>query len=183
MVINFICRASKANANGFSPLELSIIINKKRRIISLDMRLKSSSFNPKTQRFRANKIANEYIDSVTNKVYSIVTEMNNKNMEINVETFVDIFKHGFESNNISILSLLHDHIEDLKVKSRAGQITSTTVDKYVVTRGYIIKYLKSEYNKDDILVKDITPLFVDNFYTYLLKYMANICMFYDILYQ
>ena len=35
MVINFICRASKADKSGQSPLEVSIIINGNRRILFL----------------------------------------------------------------------------------------------------------------------------------------------------
>jgi hypothetical protein len=35
MVINFVCRASKAKKDGLSPLELSIIINGSRKYITL----------------------------------------------------------------------------------------------------------------------------------------------------
>lgn len=41
MVINFVCRASKAKKDGLSPLELSIIINGKRKYITLDKNVKA----------------------------------------------------------------------------------------------------------------------------------------------
>lgn len=36
MTLNFICRASKARKTGLNPIELSIIINGNRTIITLD---------------------------------------------------------------------------------------------------------------------------------------------------
>ena len=39
MVINFICRASKADKSGHSPLEVSIIINGVRRYVHPSRRL------------------------------------------------------------------------------------------------------------------------------------------------
>ena len=50
MVINFICRASKADKSGQSPLEVSIIINGVRRYVHLDRKIKAADFNPKTQK-------------------------------------------------------------------------------------------------------------------------------------
>ena len=45
MVINFICRASKADKSGLSPLEVSIIINGVRRYVHLDRKVKAADFN------------------------------------------------------------------------------------------------------------------------------------------
>ena len=45
MVINFICRASKADKSGQSPLEVSIIINGVRRYVHLDRKIKAADFN------------------------------------------------------------------------------------------------------------------------------------------
>lgn len=47
MVINFVCRASKAKRDGLSPLELSIIINGKRKYITLDRNVKATKFDSK----------------------------------------------------------------------------------------------------------------------------------------
>ena len=39
MTLNFICRASKARKDGNSPIELSVIINGNRTIITLDRKI------------------------------------------------------------------------------------------------------------------------------------------------
>ena len=97
MVINFVCRASKANKEGLSPLELSLIFDGDRRYISLNRRIKASSFNSKTQRVRNNDDANEYLDAIRLKVYNLESEMIKKGIQINAETFIDIFREGFVS--------------------------------------------------------------------------------------
>lgn len=50
MVVNFVCRASKADKSGLSPLEVSIIINGARRYVHLDRKVKAADFNAKTQK-------------------------------------------------------------------------------------------------------------------------------------
>ena len=52
-------------------------------------------------------------------------------------------------------------------------VTDTTLSKYKVTRGYLERYIKTELKKDDILMKDLSPSFVENLFIYLLRYMTN----------
>ena len=59
MVFNFICRASKANKEGLSPVELSLLIDGERRYVTLDLKVKASTFDAKTQKFKKNQGANE----------------------------------------------------------------------------------------------------------------------------
>ena len=106
MVINFICRSSKAGKDGLSPIELSIIINGQRKYITTDRRVKASSFNTKTQKVAKDKATNEYLEALRAKVYAQETEMIKNSIEVTMETFIDIYKNGFTSNTITILQPL-----------------------------------------------------------------------------
>ena len=44
---NFICRESKADRNGLSPIELSIIIDGKRTYVALPMKINANDFKKK----------------------------------------------------------------------------------------------------------------------------------------
>ena len=44
MFVNFVCRESKKLANGLCPIELSIIIDGKRRYLTLDRRIRAKSY-------------------------------------------------------------------------------------------------------------------------------------------
>lgn len=50
MTITFVCRGSKVSRkDGKTPLELYVIINGKRRYVSLNRRIDPKKFNPKKQ--------------------------------------------------------------------------------------------------------------------------------------
>ena len=75
MVLNFICRQSKKRKDGLSPIELSIIINGERSIITLDRRVLSTKFNTVTQKVRGDKDINDYLEVIKKKCYQIETEL------------------------------------------------------------------------------------------------------------
>ena len=173
MVINFICRSSKAGKDGLSPIELSIIINGKRKYITTDRRVKASSFNTKTQKVSKDKETNEYLEALRSKVYAQETEMLKQGVEVTMDTFMDIYKNGFTSNTITLLQLFEVHNQQFVTKVERNICSSSTLDKYNVTKDYIAGYLKEQLKKEDIMVKDIKPNFVEDFYTYLLGSMSN----------
>lgn len=172
MIVNFICRASKAGKDGKSPLELSIIINGNRKYISLDRKVFVNKFDSKKQKVAGDSAANEYINSLRAKLYSQEVEMIKNGMEITIDTFVDVYKNGFKANTITLLQLFREHNKQFEKKISNGVNTSTTLDKYVVTMEYLASFLKT-LKKDDIMIKDITPMFVEEFFVYLLKSMSN----------
>lgn len=173
MVINFVCRASKANKEGFSPLEMCLTIDGDRRYMSLNRRIKASSFNSKTQRIRNNDDANEYLDAIRLKVYNIESEMIKKGFQINAETFIDIFKNGFTEDCITILQMFERHNEQYQAKADRQVVSSSTLLKYNVTKNYLARFIRSTMKKKDVLVKDVTPKMIEDFYLYLLKRMGN----------
>ena len=106
MVINFICRASKADKSGQSPLEVSIIINGVRRYVHLDRKVKAADFNPKTQKVKRDASTNEYLVALRTKLYSLETEMLRNGMEVTIDTFIDAFKNGLNPNTSTLLMRL-----------------------------------------------------------------------------
>ena len=104
MIVDFICRPSKAGKDGFSPLELSITIEGKRKVMSFGKWIKAKSFNPRTQKVRANPSINEYIEAVRTKLHLIEIEMIKKNLvitilhslKVSVATFANICNNVFK---------------------------------------------------------------------------------------
>lgn len=173
MIVNFICRASKANKEGLSPLELSLIINGERKYITLERRIKASSFNSKTQRVKKNQEVNDYLEAIKSKVYSQETEMIKQGIDINMDTFIDIYKNGFESNTITLLQMFTKHNEQYQAKAANQVISSTSLKKYDVTKGYLTRFITEKLGKKDVLIKDVTPKMVEDFYIFLLSLMAR----------
>lgn len=167
MTLNFICRASKARKDGLSPIELSIIIGGDRTVITLDRKVKSTSFNPSTQKVRGDKDLNEYLEVIRRKCYSIETELI-KMDNLNLETFVHSYKYGIKQKEDTLLQIYDKHNELYKDNVLCGKIDNAALYKYKKSRERVADYLQT-IDKTDIKLKDITPSFIEGYQNYCLK--------------
>ena len=167
MYLKFMCRPSKMLQNGLCPLELSIIIEGKRKIIRFQKFIKASDFNAPKQYVKRNPEVNEYMESIRAKFYSIETEMLQRNIPITTQNVLDIYKNGFAETKLTVLMLFDMHNNEANVKQEQQLIVKATYQKYLLTRKYLAEFLRQELNKDDILLVDITPTFIEQFFLFL----------------
>lgn len=168
MIINFVCRKSKIRANGLAPIELSVIINGKRKYIAIDRKVNPQRFCSKKQQVKGEDAINEYLDAVKNKCYLIESEMIKLKMLFNVDTFAHAYKYGVKSNSISVYGLFDEFLDKQLKKYEKGLITNTVVSKYKCT----IRYCKEALKTDKILT-DLSTSDVEAIYLYMLGKMAN----------
>lgn len=171
MRVNFVCRASKARKTGLSPIELSIIINDKRAIITLDRQIPHTKFNSKSQSVKGDKAINEYLDTIKKKCYHIENELL-KIDKLDIDTFVHSFKYGIPKREDTLLAIYDKHNELYKENYLCGKVNETAYYKYVVNRNRVADYIKT-LGKNDIKVKDITPSFCEGFQCFCLKSLRN----------
>ena len=167
MTLNFICRASKARKDGLSPIELSIIIGGDRTVITLDRKVKSTSFNPSTQKVRGDKDLNEYLEVIRRKCYQIETELLRMD-NLNLETFIHSYKYGIKQKEDTLLQIYDKHNELYKDNVLCGKIDNAALYKYKKSRERVADYLQT-IDKTDIKLKDITPSFIEGYQNYCLK--------------
>ena len=173
MYISFFCRPSKQLQNGLSPIEVSVTIGKERRVIRLPKYVRAEDFNVKKQRVKRNEVLNRYLDAVKVKFTQIETEMLKRNMPITTRTVIDVFQNGFADTNVTFLSLFDKHNEDAKTRSKRGLISPVTYQKYLLTRKMFADFLRTKLHRGDILLVDITPTMIEQFYIYLNGLMAK----------
>lgn len=169
MTITFVCRSSKVSKkDGLTPLELYVIINGKRRFVSLNRRIDPKSFNPKKQIVRGDDQMNEYIDAIRMKCYSIETEMLKRGLLLTTDTFVYAFKNGIKQNSITVYALFDEFMVKQEEKRKVGLITQAIYVKYRCT----IRYCKEAMQTDKML-SDLTTSDMEDIYTYMLHQMSN----------
>ena len=169
MTITFVCRSSKVSKkDGLTPLELYVIIDGKRRFVSLKRRIDHKLFNPKKQIVRRDAETNEYIEAVRMKCYSLETEMLKRGLLLTVDTFVYAFKHGIRQNSISFYGLFDKFMEKQLEKKEVGLITQAIYVKYRCT----IRYCK-EAMQNDKMLSDLTTSDMEDIYKYMLRKMSN----------
>lgn len=169
MIVNFVCRKKKESSrDGLCPLELYVIIDGKRRYISLSRKINIRLFNAKKQIVKGDAETNEFIDAVRMKCYSLETEMMKRGLLFTADTFVYAFKHGIKSNSISVYGLFDEFIQKQDEKKKVGLITYAMVVKYKCTARYCREALQT-----DKMLGDLTTSDVEDIYTYMLGKMAN----------
>ena len=123
MTITFVCRGSKVSKkDGLTPLELYVIIDGKRRFVSLNRKIDPKLFNPKKQIVRGDSQTNEYIEAIRMKCYSLETEMIKRGLLFTVDTFVYAFRHGIKQNSISVYGLFDEFMVKQLEKKKVGLI-------------------------------------------------------------
>lgn len=173
MKVNFVVRKAKKKADGQVPIEMTICVKGKRRYISTGRSVKPSEFNAKRQTVKGNKELNEFLQALKARVLSIETTLLKKGVYVTIDTVLDVYRYGEEENTITFLQVFDIHTENINKKVKQKLVTDTTLSKYKVTRGYICKYMKTELKKDDILMKEVSPSFVEKLFIYLLSFMSN----------
>ena len=169
MTITFVCRSSKVSKkDGLTPLELYVIIDGKRRFVSLKRRIDHKLFNPKKQIVRGDTQTNEYIEAVRMKCYSLQTEMLKRGLLLTVDTFVYAFRYGIRQNSISVYGLFDKFMEKQLEKKDVGLITQAIYVKYRCT----IRYCKEAMQTDKML-SDLTTSDMEDIYKYMLRKMSN----------
>ena len=169
MTITFVCRSSKVSKrNGLTPLELYVIIDGKRRYVSLNRKIDHKLFNPKKQIVRGDTETNKYIEAVRMKCYALETEMLKRGLLLTVDTFVYAFRHGIRQNSISVYGLFDKFMEKQLEKKDVGLITQAIYVKYRCT----IRYCKEAMQTDKML-SDLTTSDMEDIYKYMLRKMSN----------
>lgn len=168
MTITFVCRKSKTKRDGLAPLELYVIIDNRRRYMSLGRSVDPKSFIPSKQLFKDNDTLNEYLDAVRMKCYSLQSEMLKRGLLFNVDTFLYAYKYGLKQNAISVYALFEEFMEKQQEKKKVGLITQAIYVKYKCT----IRYCK-EALKTDKMLNALTTSDVEGIYAYMLGRMQN----------
>ena len=173
MKVNFVVRKAKKKVDGQVPIEMTICVKGKRRYVSTGRSVKPSEFNAKKQTVKGDKELNEFLQALKARVLSIETTLLKKGVYVTIDTVLDVYRYGEEENTITFLQVFDIHTENINKKVKQKLVTDTTLSKYKVTRSYISRYMKTELKKDDILMREVSPSFVENLFIFLLSYMSN----------
>lgn len=153
---NFICRESKADRNGLSPVELSIIIDGKRTYVALPMKINATDFKKKMNSKKNNEVL-EYTSAIRLKLNQYINEMLIKDIAITAQSIKDYFKcGGVQTYTLSMLR--KDFVAYYNKKSAVNAVTTNVVRKYELALDKFIAFI----NKD-VEVNSITCIHIENF--------------------
>ena len=169
---NFLVRPSKASKSGLVSVECCITIDGKRLYQRLPRQIKPSQWDNKRNEVKgkSEEVAeiNNFIQVYKQNLYSIHSKIIELNLPYNVETFKNGLNGKLENHkNKTLIDLYEDFNKEYFTLKESNQIAGTTYQKHNTTLNYLKSYLKSKYDKNDILLLDVNKSFVEGFYLYL----------------
>lgn len=129
--VSFYCRNSKVNVKGLAPIELTIIINGERTIITLPRKEKPKDFKTAISSKRGNDIK-DYLEAVRNRVNAITTELMEKGEALTASTLKEYFMYG-GARKYTIQNLFDEYIAILKKRENID-LTPRSYRKYELAR-------------------------------------------------
>lgn len=139
--VSFYCRYSKANRDGLAPIELSLIINKKRCYIQLPRKEDPDAFKKAVSSKRGNDIR-LYLDSVRTRVNEIETTLLREGEPLTANTLKEYFQTG--GHTIYTVGDLFDDYLRILAKRVGKDLTQKTYRKYEIARDKFYQIISPE---------------------------------------
>lgn len=160
--VHFTLRGSRQQ-NGKLPLYARIVINKTRCELSLKHSLHKNDWNEikgvAKSKNEELKQLNSYLEEVRGKLVRHYREVLMQGKEVTAETVKDAYAGKVEEEKTySLLWLVGHHNNLMKAVLKKGSMKN-----YYTTEKYLKGFLKKNYHKGDILLKELTYEFITAF--------------------
>lgn len=131
--IQFYCRPSKKDKNGYAPVELSIVINGERNYLRLQRKERPEEFKKAMESKRINAIKG-YTENQRILINKIAEDMSNSGIELTAQNLKDCLKKGGVSNFYSLGQLWTDIMLNKDAELATGDLNSNTYAKYKLAK-------------------------------------------------
>lgn len=129
----FYCRKSKADKQGFAPVELSIVINGERTYLRLPHKERPEEFAKAMKSKRETEIQ-RYCDRQRIHLNEIVEEMQYANIEITANNLKACFRRGGVAQFYTLGELWNDLISNKVAEEANGDLDEDTFNRYILAR-------------------------------------------------
>lgn len=165
----FFLKKNKIKANGEAPIALRITVD--RRFCEMYIRRSAPVENwdqTKGKLKTKDKVSTEinlYLDTVRAKLQNIHRQLEADNLEISAEAIRNRF-YGVDEKQKTLIQVFKEHNKEIKQLQGKGYAQKTII-RFEGTVRYLLEFLKKEYKKSDINLKDIDLPFIQKFDTFL----------------
>lgn len=137
--ISFYCRKSKANATGFAPIEVCVIMGGERITSTLPRRCKPSEFKRQIQSRSQNPIK-DYTTAIAEKIEDLKTKCLIEGRRFTRELLRTSIQYGFVEHHCTIGDLFYSFLISQQKKVDAGLSTKKNHRKYEIVRDLFFKH-------------------------------------------
>lgn len=159
--ISFVCRKSKSNRNGLSPIEICLSKNYERTYIRTDFKCDATSFIKLSSSKKSNDV-NTFISSMRIKINGIINRLNEQGIEVSPTSVKNAFEK--KQKKITIKLVTDEFSKQYYDKVCLKECAKNTYKKYQIA---IVRFL--EFFDSNKLFSDITKNDIEQFRLYIKK--------------
>lgn len=152
------------------PIYLRLTVNGQRSELSISRKVDPEKWNARTGKMKGTNLGanqlNSYLDLVRNKINKIHAQLIDKNQPFTSADIKDLYK-GKNTKLKMLIQLFDEHNTQME-KLVGIEFALGTYKRYHTTRSHVAEYVKSEYGKNDIPIRDVDLKFIKGF-EYFLK--------------
>ena len=161
---SFICRPSKADRYGLSPIELSIIIGQKRTYVRLQMKVSAVEFKKKMNSRKNNEVL-EYTSQVRNKLHKYANEMMAMGIPVTAQSLKEHFING-GTITYTCGQLRKEFIKYYTDKCLVNNTTDGVIKKYVRVMNLFVDFIGTDTQINQVTVANISEFQIELLKTY-----------------
>lgn len=152
------------------PIYLRLTVNGQRTELSISRKVDPEKWNARTGKMKGTNLEanelNSYLDTVRNKINKIHAQLIDENKAFTSADIKNLYVGKGEKLKM-LIKLFDEHNQQME-KLVGIEFALGTYKRYHTTRSHVAKYIKTEYLKNDIPVRDVDLKFIKGF-EYFLK--------------
>ena len=165
----FYVKRNQINKNGNLVIMVRITIDGERSQFSSKLEIHPDMWDNKRGRTKGNTAKANNLNRLLDNIRANISQHYTRLMDSNGYVMPDKIKNallGIEEKGKTIVSFFEKHNEQYKLKVGTTS-TWKTYTRYELTKNRLIEFLKKQYNLEDIPVKEINTIFLQDFYLFL----------------
>lgn len=144
------------------PIYLRLTVNGSRSELSISRKVDPEKWNAKTGKMRGTNLEtnelNSYLDAVRNKINKIHARLVDEGRPFNSSDIKNLYVGKGEKIKM-LVQLFEEH--NLQMEKLVGvEFAIGTWKRYHTTKKHVKEFLRTEYRKDDIPVRDVNLRFI-----------------------
>ena len=166
--IYFAVRASKSRNNGTSPIQVQLTKDKQRVSFSTGRSVKVSDWDTKNQRVRGrgeeSMELNHFLEATKARLNYLEGVLIDRGLGATPQMLRDAYLDKLDClKDWTLMTLIEIHLDELRGKI-GKSIAKRTVKNYEYGARFIRDYMRSQYRRDDMSIKEVKIGFISGFH-------------------
>ena len=167
--ILFYVKRTKLLRNGEAPVFMRITVDSLRAEMGIQRSINLSDWIEKKGCAKStnakNRELNHYLEHIRHRLYEIQKDLEDENKTVTAEMLKNRYM-GIDESKITFVELYTEHNQKLNELIGKG-FTVATLIKHETSMRHVAEFMKYKYNRQDILLKEITTNFIREYEHYL----------------